>query len=62
MSLREELTRKIEATDSGLSMELAYLESVEIVTDDGGPLVMLRTTIPVDVRTFTLKEPARAVV
>ncbi|MFO7941142.1 MAG: stalk domain-containing protein, partial [Bacillota bacterium] len=62
VSLREELTRRIEANDSGLSMELAYLESVEIVTDDGGPRVMLRTTIPVDVRTFTLKEPARAVV
>ncbi|MFW5897308.1 MAG: stalk domain-containing protein, partial [Bacillota bacterium] len=62
VDFREELTRKVEATDQGLKITLAYLEKVDIVTDDAGPAVMLRTTIPVEVRTFTLKDPGRVVV
>ncbi len=61
-SLPEDLAKEIMVSDSGLIVETAHLLDVNPAHDASGPGVRLETSIPVEIRTFTLKNPARAVV
>ncbi len=62
LALRDVVDYRIAATDEGLEIALASLQDVEVIGGANGPTVILRTTVPVEVRTFTLEDPVRAVI